>query len=292
VSTVLTEIGRDDLVEVAQLGVSELVTNALIHSRPPLSVRVLGTIDHPRIEVLDSSPVPPQRAPVVPDIADVDDLNVTTFGRGLDLVAMMSNRWGSDLGHDRASKSVWFEPTPELNGEAQLEGEIFTFDPDNVDGLEHVDPRRMPLRLLNLPARIFGDLRRYHFELRRELRLVAMTAPEDYPLAARVTEVFMQADRERRSSTGIDALDRAIAEGVESVDLEYSVPLSAPATMVQIRDMLDEVYHAFSRENLLALRPPDLLVQLQHWYFTEFERQGAGEQPVPWPGPITLSSTA
>ena len=62
VSKILAEIGREDLVDAAQLGVSELVTNALIHSQPPLSVRVRGTVDHPRIEVVDSSPVPPQRA--------------------------------------------------------------------------------------------------------------------------------------------------------------------------------------------------------------------------------------
>ena len=113
VSKILQEIGRGDLVDAAQLGVSELVTNALIHSQPPLSVRVRGTIDHPRIEVVDSSPVPPQRTPVTPVFEDVDDLNVTTFGRGLDLVAMMSSRWGSDLAHDGRSKSVWFEPTVE-----------------------------------------------------------------------------------------------------------------------------------------------------------------------------------
>ena len=70
----------------AALGVSELVTNALIHSKPPLSVRIRGTVDHPRIEVTDSSPVPPQRSGMSPEPEDVDDLNVTTFGRGLDLV--------------------------------------------------------------------------------------------------------------------------------------------------------------------------------------------------------------
>ena len=91
---------------------SELVTNALIHSHPPLSVRVRGTVDHPRIEVVDSSPVPPQRAAVAPEPDEVDDANVTTFGRGLDLVAMMSSRWGSDLAHDGRSTSVWFLSEP------------------------------------------------------------------------------------------------------------------------------------------------------------------------------------
>ena len=46
VSKILAEIGREDLVDAAKLGVSELVTNALIHSQPPLSVRVRGTVDH------------------------------------------------------------------------------------------------------------------------------------------------------------------------------------------------------------------------------------------------------
>ncbi len=144
VSKILSEIGRDDLVDAAQLGVSELVTNALIHSQPPLSVRVRGTVDHPRIEVVDSSPVPPQRAPTAPEPEEVDDVNLTTFGRGLDLVAMMSSRWGSDLAHDGRSKSVWFEPSGDARIEDHLEGEIFAFDPNLADGPEIIEGDRMP----------------------------------------------------------------------------------------------------------------------------------------------------
>jgi hypothetical protein len=288
VSKVLEEIGRDDLVDAAQLGVSELVTNALIHSQPPLSVRVRGTVDHPRIEVVDSSPVPPQRAPVAPEPEDVDDHNLTTFGRGLDLVAMMSSRWGSDLAHDGRSKSVWFEPSGKVHFETHLEGEIFDFDPELPEGVETLQGPRIKVTLLGVPARLFGELRRYHFEVRRELRLLAMTAPDDYPLATTITEIFVQADRERRSSVGVSRLDQAIKDGVEQIDLEYSVPVSAPSTMARIRDLMKEVYRTFSREHLLALRPPDVLVELETWYFTEFERQGRGEGPVRWDGSTSL----
>jgi hypothetical protein len=288
VSKILSEIGRDDLVDAAQLGVSELVTNALIHSQPPLSVRVRVTVDHPRIVVVDSSPVPPQRAPNAPEPDEVDDFNLTTFGRGLDLVAMMSSRWGSDLAHDGRSKSVWFEPSRHARVEDHLEGEIFIFDPDLADSPEILDGERMPLQLLGVPARLFGEMRRFHFEIRRELRLLAMTAPEDYPLATQITQVFVQADRERRSSAGISRLDKAIASGEQTVDLHYEVPVSTPATMARIRDLLDEVYDVFSGDHLLALRPPDLLVDLQNWYFTEFERQGRGEEPLRWSGPSTM----
>jgi anti-sigma regulatory factor (Ser/Thr protein kinase) len=288
VSKVLEEIGREDLVDAAQLGVSELVTNALIHSHPPLSVRVRGTVEHPRIEVVDSSPVPPQRAPVAPEPHEVDDLNVTTFGRGLDLVAMMSSRWGSDLAHDGRSKSVWFEPTGQARFEAQLEGEIFDFDPSLAEGPAPFAGPRIRLRLLSLPARLFSELRRYHFEVRRELRLLAITAPAEYPIATETTEFFNRADRERRTVAGVSRLDQAINDGLETVDLDYSVPATAPATMTRIRDLLDEVYRVFSEDHLLALRPPDLLVELQNWYFTEFERQGNGEEPLPWTGPTSM----
>ena len=288
VSRVLEEIGRDDLVDAAQLGVSELVTNALIHSEPPLSVRVRGTVDHPRIEVVDSSPVPPSRPPVAPEPDDVDEFNMTTFGRGLDLVAMMSARWGSDLAHDGRGKSVWFEPIDQARSEVHIDGEIFDFDPQDGDSPALGDERRIDIVLLGVPATLFGELRRYHFEVRRELRLLAMTAPDDYPLATRCTEVFDQADRERRSATGISQLDQAIAARADRVDLRYSVPASAPSTMATIRDLLDEVYRVFAREHLLALRPPPTLQQLQVWYFSEFERQDAGEAPTRWDGPTSM----
>ena len=50
------ELGRDDLVESAELAISELVTNALLHAEHPITVRVAGTVDHPRVEVSDGSP--------------------------------------------------------------------------------------------------------------------------------------------------------------------------------------------------------------------------------------------
>lgn len=292
VAGVLEEIGREDLVDAAQLGVSELVTNAIIHSRPPLVVRVRGTVDHPRIEVVDSSPIPPQRAEVVPEPEDVDDLNVTTFGRGLDMVAMMSHRWGADLLHDGRSKSVWFEPTVEAHyDDERPQGEIFEFDPDQGDRPDLADRRRMPVRLLGVPARLFAELRRYHFELRRELRLLAMAAPEDYPLAVRITEVFARADIERRSSIGVDDLDGAIMRGADTVDLDYRVPLTAPATMARIKELVTELYQEFSHDNLLSLRPPDLLVDLQSWYLGEFVRQGAGQAPTRWAGAVSLPAS-
>ncbi|WP_162244512.1 ATP-binding protein [Marmoricola sp. Leaf446] len=293
VTRVLAEIGRDDLVESAALGVSELVTNALIHSQPPLSVRIRGTVDHPRIEVVDSSPVPPQRSEMSPEPEDVDDLNVTTFGRGLDLVAMMSARWGSDLAHDGSSKSVWFEPQGDGDHGGRT-GEIFDFDPDFglEDSTEAGDEPQLNIRLLRLPPRLFSLLRTFYYETRRELRLLSLTSPENYPLAHEMTAAYVQADRERRVAVGVSTLDQAIADNLETVDLDYLVPATAPVTMARLRDLYVEIYREFADEHLLALRPPEVIVELQNWYFTEFERQGRGDAPLPWDGPTSVVTTA
>ena len=48
VSATFADIGRTDLAECAELGVSELVTNALLHAVPPIYVAVRGTREHPR----------------------------------------------------------------------------------------------------------------------------------------------------------------------------------------------------------------------------------------------------
>ena len=53
VSEILEEIDREDLVFAAQLGVSELVTNAILHGQPPVTVGVRGTRERPRIEVTE-----------------------------------------------------------------------------------------------------------------------------------------------------------------------------------------------------------------------------------------------
>ena len=62
VADLCAEIGRPELAECAQLGVSELVTNALLHGEPPITVRMRGTAEHPRVEVRDSS----VEAPILP----------------------------------------------------------------------------------------------------------------------------------------------------------------------------------------------------------------------------------
>lgn len=85
---------------IAELLVSELVTNALLHALPPLEVRVqaLGAAGV-RIEVFDGSR---DKLPSRDELAlDADN------GRGLEIIAALASRWGTES--TSSGKLVWAE---------------------------------------------------------------------------------------------------------------------------------------------------------------------------------------
>ena len=287
VSAELEHRGRGDLCETAELGVSELVTNALLHADPPIVVRVRGTNAHPRVEVLDGSATPPE----LRDMTDDDSL-LATIGRGLGIVATYSRTWGAEVSGD--GKVVWFEPAadPEAN-EGHVPGHVF-------DISERVDQRvaevgepasRLRVRLLGMPVQVFAHYRVWYEELRRELRLLALTHGADTPVATELSELTIESAQERRQARGVDRLDEAIAAGLSRVDLEYDVPPSTPATMRRMRELLTEADRFCREQRLLTLAPSPQQVSLFTWYHGEFERQGRGEEPLPWTGGYEVDDT-
>ena len=85
-------------VDTATLLVSELVTNAMMHTDTmPITVEV--TIDHDlaHLAVSDDSPFVPSPRPLDP---------LKAGGFGLNLVEMVAARWGVD---DERGTRVWFE---------------------------------------------------------------------------------------------------------------------------------------------------------------------------------------
>jgi anti-sigma regulatory factor (Ser/Thr protein kinase) len=280
VGDLLDELGRDDLVDAAELGVSELVTNAILHGEPPITVRLRGTKDHPRVEVRDRSQSPPE---VNIDMGQGDQL-LSTIGRGLGIVAIYSTTWGADVLPE--GKTVWFEPNNELRVDGDLTGAVFDLAEvveDLLAGSEEPE-EWISIRLLGMPVQAFAHYRTRYDELRRELRLLSLGHGEDYPVARRLTELSLQVDKERRQAAGISALDQAIADGLDRVDLEYDVPPSAPETMSRLLAVLERADEFCRDQRLLTLASTPLQLAVQRWYLTEFVRQGAGAEPLPWPG--------
>jgi hypothetical protein len=290
VAGVLREIGRGELADSARLAVSELVTNAILHADPPMTVHVRGTTEHPRVEVSDQSLVPPQRrhSDLLVDLDD--DFSWTTMGRGLDLVATHAVKWGAEISPNGLGKVVWFEPSAGPR-EDPAEGEVFTMDEALVGhAAEPADPESLvTVKLLGMPVELFTHLRLHFNEIGRELRLLAISDGDRYPLAVAFAETYLQVEYERRQVRGLEVLDRAIANGDDEVDLTYAAPPTAPTTMARLDDLLTEVYDRLTGKVLLSVRPPALLLDLKRWYLGEFRRQAAGEAPTRWRGPLRLS---
>ena len=266
------DIGRQDLVECAELGVSELVTNALLHARQPLSIRVRGTREHPRVEVRDGSPEPPQ----LPFTDPHDDDLLLTFGRGLGIVARCSDAWGVDIEED--GKTVWFAPAVRPR-------------PEPVEGVitgEHAVPTPVPaddelrIDVLGVPLRAFIEFQRHYRELRREVRLLALAHESDYPLAKDLSDLFGSLERDLREGIGADQIERAQSSGAGITDLHVAMPRATAATIGRFIELLD-LADAFCREErLLSLARTPEQQRFQRWFLSEFVRQERGEAPVPW----------
>ncbi|MFC6044312.1 ATP-binding protein [Nocardioides hankookensis] len=266
------DIGRDDLVECAELGVSELVTNALLHATPPLTVRVRGTAEHPRVEVHDGSPDPPLMPSEDPD---EDDL-LLTFGRGLGIVARCATAWGVDLEED--GKTVWFAPATQPGGDP-VEG-LVTGVPPVTDRAP--DPDEMRISILGVPLRMYIEFQRHYRELRREVRLLSLAHETDYPLAKDLSDLFGALDRDLREGIGADQIEQALASGASTADLRVAMPHPTAATIGRFIELLDLADEFCREKRLLSLaRTPDQQ-RFQRWFLSEFVRQERGEAALAW----------
>lgn len=95
-------IGADEPVaETLILLISELVTNAVVHTGCPAVLRMLFPMAPAapvRVEVADASEAPP---------APRHALRDETGGRGLELVDGLADRWGWH--HEGVGKQIWCE---------------------------------------------------------------------------------------------------------------------------------------------------------------------------------------
>ena len=270
------DIGRGDLVECAELGVSELVTNALLHADAPLSVRVRGTREHPRVEVRDGS----TEVPPMPSAAPMgeDDL-LLTFGRGLSIVARSATAWGVDVDPDDEAKIVWFVPA-DRPSEDPVDGVVTGEAAPPL--VRRPAPDEIRIEVLRVPLRSFVEFQRHYRELRREVRLLALAHEADYPLAKSLSDLFGSLDRDLHDGIGADQIEQALASGARVTDLQISMPRQTAATIGRFVELLD-LADAFCREErLLSLARTPEQQRFQRWFLTEFVRQEGGEPARPW----------
>jgi anti-sigma regulatory factor (Ser/Thr protein kinase) len=96
------ELHAARVLDAAELLVSEVVTNGLVHGSPPVVLRVqCDGSETLRVAVSDASEDPP----VLEHAGDE-----AVGGRGVELVDLLSDEWG--VVEEPPGKTVWFTLTP------------------------------------------------------------------------------------------------------------------------------------------------------------------------------------
>jgi hypothetical protein len=255
---------------------SEVVTNAILHGKDPVTVRLRGTRDHPRVEVRDASPEPLTLAADDPARDLFDDL--PTFGRGLAIVASFCEAWGAE--RDGDGKLVWFVPSASPPDDPAV-GVVLGWD-DEPEEPSFADEETITVHLRDVPVDLMQHTLSHGAELRRELRLLAVAHHDTYPVASDLSAYFSALARDFRGQFGGQALLEAIATGDPTTDIDVTAPLDAADRFSRLMELYD-LADAFCRnERLLTLARNSEQLEFHTWLFGEFVRQGTGEDPIPW----------
>ena len=291
----LQRAGREAWADAAELALSEVVTNGVLHAHTELVVRVQVRSDAVHVEVSDANPtLPVQRRG--------HDAEATT-GRGLELVAALTRECG--VRPEPAGKVVWFEvgdgPEPDEPSEDEL---LAAWDIDALWEVEAPGTASAPSEvrevvLKNLPTTLWMAAREHHQALLRELVLYlaehadALPNPPDLIAADQARTLIWTAL--------VEEVDRARAEGrtrrplpdghpsplpdvPAGLDLHLRVPADMGHAFGAMQDALD-VCERLSAADLLLVRPglPEIIA-VRDWTCEQVVAQLAGVPPSPWAG--------
>lgn len=281
----LATVGR--LVDTAELLVTELVTNALLHGEPPIVVGVSRPVGTIRVEVTD-------RGTRVPVVRNYGGESLT--GRGLHLVETLAAAWGVDPRLE--GKTVWFE-LAEV-GEAEVgdrgtgrrqEPTSWSIDeapstgpaPAGGHGPEH-EPT-VPVVVLGVPVDLYHQVQEHNDALLRDLLLLVHTDPADradlpsslFELAEAIISRF--ADQVSLSRMQVR---QALARRDAAVDLDMTMPVSSVGEVSKLADLLETADRLAVAGDLLAPSAPPQVLRFRRHYTAEVIHQLHGGAARPW----------
>ncbi len=283
VRRVLSEAGRDDLLEPAQLLVSEVVTNALVHSGTPIDVSMAADDHGVLVEVGDGSrhvPRPRHYAPTA------------STGRGLALLDQTADAWGVVPGV--RGKTVWFQLSA---GDDDGDRNGQDHDSDRSAAAEPLESgdETVVVELLNVPLLLHAAWQQHAEAVLREYLLARMDAERDTdPFAVHATAtdaLALLAEHIPEPAVGVqpdEVMSNAVGPGISSTQVQLKVPRTSvesfrllDATMRTAHDMCE------CGELLVAVVQPELRA-LRHWLCQQVLAQADGAAAAPWPPPEEL----
>lgn len=290
----LEQAGRGAWADGAELALSEVVTNGVLHAHTDLVVSVHLREHEVEVQVQDSNPVMPQQR----GVADVE----ATTGRGLDLVVALARDCG--VRAEPGGKVVWFTvgdgdgPASELDEDDLLAA----WDVDGGDAEptpEMSTEMSSEVVLRGLPPTLWLAVREHHQSLLRELVLYlaehgsGAASPPDLAAADEARALVWTAltavvDDAREQGTARSPLPPGYPASLpavpETVDLVLHVPPRLGAAFGALQEALD-LSERLAVADLLLARPglPEV-VALRDWVCDQVVAQLAGVPASPWAG--------
>ena len=280
-TAVLSPSFGPEVVEAAEIVVTELLTNALLHGTAPvrLVVRTDDDAGRARVEVLDGS----RALPVRPRPS-----SEAMTGRGLALVDALSEGWGVAPAPEGFGKTVWAEVTAESAqgnepGDLDVDALLAAFADD-----EDAGPQRFTVTLGDVPTELLLSAKAHVDNVVRELTLAAtgaesgVSAAVPGQLAQLVHDVVTQF-AEARQAIKRQALTAAHAGQPRTV-LRLTLPAESAAAGERYLAALEEADAYGRASRLLTLAAPPQHAAFRRWYVTSLvdglRRASAGEEEV------------
>jgi PAS domain S-box-containing protein len=293
VRDLLLDADRVDLLDAAELVVSELTTNALVHTAT--AVEVAATVDGNGllIEVSDGSTNLP---------AERDYAALAGTGRGLALVHHMTEAWG--VRASPSGKVVWARVTADRQlhgrGEDPLATELLVLDPyPAAPEPDSSDSGTARVVLRNMPLLMHFAWHQHAETLLRERLLVRLEGHEAAALAEHAVVSGAMALLHDQIPVpalpgGVQTLDDVAGLLTSLVEPRASleqvllrVPREDVSSFATLNRVLDSAIVMAEADQLLAPPLQPELRELRRWLCGQVTSQGAGGSPVPWSAPAT-----
>ena len=253
------EPAADQLVLIG----SELVTNAVLHARTELTLTLELRENRVRISVKDRS-----KAPATLRHYRADALT----GRGLGVVAALSDRWGVSTAPD--GKVVWAELRADGDPAATTPAST---DPPTVAPAPPAAPGARRVRFPDVPVDGYLELQAHNDALFRELELVSIELEGDdgarvaAPLADLVDQLYRRFQGQRDSYR--DAVAVAQARGEATVELETAATAAAVSGARGYLALLEQADELCRAGLLLTPEPSPAVRALRAWFVEQMAAQ-------------------
>jgi len=269
-------------LDTAELCVSELVTNAILHASTDVELSVTLGRQRVRLAVRDQSS----------DLPTLErHTSTASTGRGLAMVIAMADAWGIDR-HDYRGKTVWCElaedasDTPQVDTQDVLDAWELTMS----DVPEAAEPAHgtTTVSLIGYPVRLGLALQEHYDAVVRECQLLAAPrrrgASDLPPNLVELARALAERYPAELSHFARPDPRRVAAEarGDATVDLDYSWSEDDVPLLQAWQQIFDEVDVHARAGDLLVPGISAELARLRGWALAEFADQPRGALPRPW----------